>query len=102
LGTLADAVLTAAGFSNLGAASGFSGYGFIPLETVVATPPDLLIHAGLDDRRPSQAERLLLHPALARSAALVAAMDGPLFGCGGPFTATAVKRLAEIRAGMGR
>ena len=99
-GTLADAVLSAAGFANLGASSGLHGYGFLPLETVVANPPDLLIRAHYDARRPSEGERLLRHPALASSATMVASLDGPLFGCGGPFTATAVARLAEIRAGL--
>ena len=83
-GTLGDAVLHAAGYRN--AAHGTH----IDLETLIETPPDLLVTA----RRPqfpSLATDLLDHPALAHLRRR--AIDPALLICAGPWTAQAVSDL---------
>lgn len=96
-GTLTDAVLTAAGFANAAAEAGMTGYGYLSLETVVADPPDLLIAEAETPERPSLREALLQHPALSRLRRPGNTAEVPLMSCGGPFTARAVTRLAELR-----
>lgn len=99
VGTLTDAVLRAAGYRNAAAEAGLAGYGFIPLEQLVTEPPDILISAAGLPGRPSLAEALLEHPALAalddRMERL--AVPSALLACGGPFTAQAVQLLAAAR-----
>lgn len=98
-GTLTDAVLTAAGYRNKAAEAGLAGYGFLPLEYLIADPPDILIAPAAMPGRPSLAEMLLVHPALAaledRTQRL--AVPSALMACGGPFTAEAVRLLADAR-----
>jgi iron complex transport system substrate-binding protein len=85
-GTLADAVLHAAGLTN-------AGVGGTPgLEWLATHPPDLLV---VEDapRFPSLATDLLRHPALAGIPRLEVAPA--LLACGGPWTARAVTALAR-------
>ncbi|MFC7334171.1 ABC transporter substrate-binding protein [Rhodocista pekingensis] len=98
-GTLSDAVLAAAGFTNYAAGLGLRGYGYLPVESVAADPPDLLVADRGPEAYPSLADQLLRHPALARSVPPRARPDipGPLMSCGAPFIADAVVRLAEAR-----
>lgn len=99
-GTLSDAVMQAAGLENYAAGQGLIGYGYLPVETVAASPPDLLVADTDPDGYPSLSGRLLAHPALARSVGPEARpqVPGSLWTCGGPFTADAVTLLAEARA----
>ncbi len=84
-GSLADAVLRAAGLTN-------AGNGGQPgLEALVMHPPDLLVTATAPDF-PSLATDLLRHPALARIPRREVAPA--LLLCGGPWTARAVTALA--------
>jgi iron complex transport system substrate-binding protein len=85
-GSLADAVLRAAGLSN-------AGIGGQPgLEALAAHPPDLLVTASAP-RFPSMATDLLQHPALASIPRREVAPA--LLACGGPWTALAVTELAR-------
>lgn len=101
-GTLSDAVLQAAGFANYAAGHGMQGYGYLPVESVAADPPDLLVSDEGPQAHPSLAEQLLRHPALARSIPPQARPDvpGTLTSCGAPFVADAVVRLAEARRAL--
>ena len=101
-GTLADSVLAAAGFSNQAAQSGVVGYGFLPLERLIADPPTILIAADTVPGRPSLAEALLTHPAIdaLESQTRYLALPSPLLACGGPYTAEAVRLLAEARSAV--
>ena len=99
-GTLTDSVLKAAGFRNLAAESGLHGFGYLPLERIVAARPDLLIVQRYRAGYPTLAQQVLSHPALAGLRKI--SMDGRLWACGGPFTARAVSRLAEIRRQLGK
>jgi iron complex transport system substrate-binding protein len=90
-GTLPDAVLRAAGLVN---AAPFAGYGFVPLEHLLADPPDLLVTAPAAGSS-SLAEALLEHPALARAAIPRARIDPAWLACGGPQTVRAAAALAR-------
>jgi iron complex transport system substrate-binding protein len=85
-GSLADAVLHAAGFADAGD-GGRPG-----LEALVMHPPDLLVTATAPDF-PSLATDLLRHPALVGMARREVAPA--LLLCGGPWTAQAVTALAR-------
>lgn len=90
-GTLPDAVLRAAGLAN---AAPYAGYGFVPLERLLADPPDLLVTAPAAGSS-SLAEALLEHPALARAAIPRARIDPAWLACGGPQTVRAAAALAR-------
>jgi len=90
-GTLPDAVLRAAGLVN---AAPFAGYGFVPLERLLADPPELLVTAPAAGP-PSLSEALLEHPALARAAIPRARIDPAWLACGGPQTMRAAAALAR-------
>ncbi|MFV3131756.1 ABC transporter substrate-binding protein [Niveispirillum sp. KHB5.9] len=98
-GTLSDAVMRAAGLVNYAADKGLQGYGYLPVETVAADPPDLLVANADEQGYPSLNGQMLAHPALDRA---VPAQDRPavpgrLWTCGGPFTADAATMLAAAR-----
>lgn len=93
-GTLADAVLVAAGYRNLAAEEGLAGLAHLPLERVVLDRPDLMI-LGQNYPSPALAQRLLDHPALRGLGAARARVADNLWTCGTPLAAQAV---AELRA----
>lgn len=98
-GTLSDAVMRAAGLVNYAADKGLAGYGYMPVETVAADPPDLLIANADEAGHPSLNGQMLAHPAIVRAVAAAnrPAVPGKLWTCGGPFTADAVTLLAAAR-----
>jgi iron complex transport system substrate-binding protein len=102
-GTLTEAVLQAAGFRNYAAGQGLVGYGYVPVESIAADRPDLLLSGSGVEDYPSLSGRLLAHPALARGRTALnrRRLPGPLTACGGPFTAEAVEMLAGIRRQLG-
>ncbi|MCS6922283.1 MAG: ABC transporter substrate-binding protein [Elioraea sp.] len=85
--TLADWVLRAAGWRN---AAKFADYGTVPLERILASPPDLLIVLAAATS-PSLSEALLDHPALRGLPRL--ALPAAWLACGGPETLRAVEVL---------
>jgi iron complex transport system substrate-binding protein len=98
-GTLYDAVMKAAGLENYAADKGLSGYGYLPVETIAADPPDLLIASTDESGHPSLNGQMLTHPALVRAvpANRRPGVPGRLWTCGGPYTAQAALRLAAAR-----
>lgn len=98
-GTLSDAVIQAAGLVNYAADKGLVGYGYLPVETVAADPPDLLVANADEKGHPSLNGQLLAHPALAHAVSGDArpAVPGSMWTCGGPSTADAVTLLAAAR-----
>jgi iron complex transport system substrate-binding protein len=97
--SLADAALTAAGFSNVYDAYRPTRSARVSLESLIARPPDLLVLAGYDgDDRTSVADNLR-HPALAalRVWRPVLELPGRLWLCGTPHIADAIERLAGVR-----
>ncbi len=97
-GSLADAVLKAAGWINLAATAGIDGYGYLSLEKVLTLHPDVLISEHTDADYPSLAGQWLHHPAL--SALPRVYVPGALLACGGPQTAIAVAELAGVRRAL--
>jgi iron complex transport system substrate-binding protein len=63
--TLTAELLAIAGFTDDGAALAGKTGGFVPLEKLVASPPDYIVVAGNVTRPEDQGSALLAHPALA-------------------------------------
>jgi iron complex transport system substrate-binding protein len=97
--SLAGAIITAAGFTNGMTALGIKGVGRVPLETVLAFRPRLLILSDLKVDSPSLAGNLLAHPALERSFAgrTMIRINHHVWACGTPLVLDAIHRLARIR-----
>lgn len=96
-GTLIDEMVIKAGFRNASADYGVRYTGALPLEHVVARPPDVVmtpakvLDADEDGRRASLRMRAL------RGKAQLADFPANLFYCGGPTIIPAMQRLAAIR-----
>jgi iron complex transport system substrate-binding protein len=105
-GTLVDELMRRAGFENLAAAYGLQRTGDVPLELLVAHPPQVLLAGRLAPGEPVWADRVLSHPALAALAPRMRRETFPetLMFCGGPSIVPAAAALARARedALMGR
>ena len=99
-GTLMDDMLRRTGFANAAADYGLTQTGDLPLERLIAHPPEVLLAGQLRAGAPNWADRLLRHPALARigPAMFRATLPQRLTYCGGPVLIEAAKVLADIRA----
>jgi iron complex transport system substrate-binding protein len=74
----------------------------VPLESLLAHPPDLLVLAShIDEYRTAVADNLR-HPALRRLRERNASLELPWrhWLCGTPHIADAIERLAQARAGI--
>lgn len=94
-GTLADAIVAAAGLENIADRFGLAGTVQLPLELLVLAAPDLLVGAGVGHEAPALAEQIFMHPAyraLLGSARSVA-VPGAYTICGAPFTLEVARRL---------
>ena len=91
--SLAAALLEHSGFALHSAARGLGQGHYLPLEQVLADPPQLILTAG--------PERALQHPALeALDGTVRAQFDPRLLYCAGPTIPRALARLREIREGF--
>jgi iron complex transport system substrate-binding protein len=100
-GTLAHAALVAAGYDNLAAREGITGYAPQHLETLIAAKLDLLLmDVAIDSGAPSLSREFLSHPALTVrfSATRRAALPSHALTCSTPRAADAVTALAALRA----
>ena len=94
-GTLISELLSRTGFTNMAAARGLRQADLLPLEVLLADPPQVLFIAG--DGRGNE-DRLLAHPALrGLSATRRAPLNPALLWCGGPSIVRTVARLADVR-----
>lgn len=92
-GALISELMREAGFSSHSAALGMGQADYLPLEVLLAHPPELLLVAGNS--------RGQLHPALQQlENTRVETLDPSLLYCGGPTIIRAMERLAEIRTSM--
>lgn len=88
-------LLRRTGFMSQSAARGMRQADYLPLERLLADPPDLILAAG--DPRSSE-DRLLYHPALeALKGTRRERLDSALLWCGGPTIIRAAERLGAIR-----
>jgi iron complex transport system substrate-binding protein len=98
-GSLLDAAFAAAGIANVAGAARLGRGGHLPLEALVAAPPDLVVLAQAPETYRTAVADNLRHPALGR---LLAArphvvLPMPLWLCGTPRIADAVALLAQAR-----
>jgi iron complex transport system substrate-binding protein len=94
-GSLAAELLARTGFANHAVARGLGQGAHVPLEQVLADPPQLILAAS--------GERALTHPALkALKHTRYARLDRSLLYCGGPTIIRLADKLAEIRREIAR
>ena len=94
-GTLVAQLMAHTGFASHSAARGMGQGAYLPLEQVLADPPQLVLAAG--------DERMLTHPVLRNLTGVrYERLDSTLLFCGGPTIVRAAERLAEIRRGVGK
>ncbi len=101
-GSLENALLAAAGFDNLAVRLKMGALGHLPLETLVAAKPDLLVNWMGDDPNPSLSRAGYAHPALAGGPWRIASLPNKFWACGTWYSALAVERLAAVRRSLGR
>jgi iron complex transport system substrate-binding protein len=90
-------LLRRTGFRHLSAARGLGQADVLPLEAMLADPPQVILAAG---NVLGNEDRLLAHPALAAlKRTRRERLDPALLWCGGPTIVRAAERLAEVRAG---
>ena len=88
--TLISELMREAGLASHSQARGMAQADYLPLEQLLADPPELLVTVGEG--------RALHHPALSSMPNMRRArLDSSLLFCGGPTIIRAAKRLAEIR-----
>jgi len=91
-------LLARTGFSNFAAARGLGQAQILPLEQVLADPPQVILAAG---NTRAQENRLLHHPALATLPhTRIVPFDPALEWCAGPTVIRAAARLAQIRRSL--
>lgn len=96
-GTLIDEMLKRAGFRNASADFGVRNTGVLPLEFVVANPPQVVMTPERQDGADEQARRVDLRIRALRPETKIAHFPAELFFCGGPTIIPAMQRLAAIR-----
>ena len=96
--SLVSDLMRRTGFSSHSAAQGLRQADYLPLERMLADPPDLILAAG----SPGDGEdRMLSHPALDALRGVEQARFSPqLLYCGGPTIIRAGRRLARVRKGL--
>ncbi|MGE0848893.1 MAG: ABC transporter substrate-binding protein [Hyphomicrobiaceae bacterium] len=98
-GSLADAALAAAGFRNMSADYRLTRGGQVPLESLVARPPDLLVLGSAPEEYRTALADNLRHPIIRLLRQRRASLELPWrhWLCGTPHIADAIERLAEAR-----
>ena len=98
-GTLMDEMMTLAGFENAASRYGLTRTGHVPLENLIADPPDVLLAAQGEAGQPTWADRVLTHPALSKVAHRMHRVAFPqqLTFCGGPVLIATAAMLARAR-----
>ena len=96
-GPVTDEIMKGAGLIDVAGEIGLTRSGLIPVEAVVAKPPELLLLSG-SDPRPSLSNRMLHHPALRSLASrtLIAPVSLKPLACPGPWTTDAAPTLARL------
>ena len=97
--TLIAELLIRTGFSNAAAARGLGQADLLPLEQVLADPPQLIFAAG---SALGNEDRMLAHPALAAlTGTRRERLDSVLLWCGGPSIIRTAERLGAVRRSFG-
>ncbi|NEX46298.1 ABC transporter substrate-binding protein [Pseudotabrizicola algicola] len=98
--SLSGDIIRAAGFRHLAAELGLTHGGFVPLEALILSAPDLVV---VGDTYPgnSRAEEILSHPALAQLPGGRETLEDRDWVCGLPGVVDAVGRMRAVRARIG-
>jgi len=98
-GSYEHELLRAAGLANVASERGIRLYGYLSLEDLLVTRPDLIVSPGYAPGRPSIGEQVIAHPALRKAgfAQRVVEVPSNLWNCPGPMNAEAVAILAQAR-----
>ncbi len=98
-GTLMDDLMRRTGLENAAHCYGLTRSMPVPLERLLADPPDLLLAGQAHPGAPSRAERLMAHPALARLGGRMhrGAFPERLLFCAGPVLIQSAAALAAAR-----
>lgn len=98
-GSLMDELLRLAGFRNLAAEFGIAAYGRLPLESLLAGRPDVVVLDGDTDASPARATEFVHHRALRSMAGRARLVSMPMKYsiCAGPENFEALRLLAEAR-----
>jgi iron complex transport system substrate-binding protein len=94
---LLSSLLATVGLANSASELGLKSGGFVTLETIIETAPDLLLVAESSPRANDQGKAMLLHPALDHRypPARRIVIPEALTICGGPMLPAALDRLSE-------
>lgn len=97
--SLVGEMLERTGYVNVAARYGLTSWGNIPLEPIVADPPQALLAGRVEEGTPTWADRILRHPALEAVGAHMRRITFPdtLLYCGGPVLIRAAQVLAAGR-----
>jgi len=79
--TMADDLFGRVGFTNIAAEAGIVGFGALPLESLVAASPEVIVVESAGEDMPSIAGDLLRHPALARGGVRRVGVPMRLWAC---------------------
>ncbi len=98
-GSLVNEMMTHVGFINIAARYGFKGWGYIPLELIVADPPEVLLAGAIRPNQPTWADRVIGHRALKSLQGQMKRFTFPerFIDCGGPVLADSAAAMAEAR-----
>ena len=98
-GTMMDEMMRRAGLDNAASRYGLRRTGNVPLERLIADPPDVLLAGETRPGAPTWADRVLRHPALAHAAPRMYRGSFPqrLTFCGGPVLIDTARMLARVR-----
>lgn len=85
-GSLANELLTLAGFTNVAAERGLDRWGSLSMEALLRSSPDVIVLTGYRSSQPSLANAVLEHPALGRLGATrrTVTVHTALWACGVP------------------
>ncbi|MBX7200089.1 MAG: ABC transporter substrate-binding protein [Rhodospirillaceae bacterium] len=97
--SLVGEMLERTGYVNVATRYGLKSWGYLALEPLIADPPEALLAGGVVDGKPTWADRVLHHPALASAGPRMKRITFPdtLFNCGGPVLIQAAQVLAAGR-----
>jgi iron complex transport system substrate-binding protein len=97
-GTLADEMLSLAGYRNASTAYGLQQWDILPLEPLLANPPDILFTAKSAKGR----DRILSHPAMYAASKHIRTVNFPsrLLDCGGPTIIAALDHIVRTQQGV--
>ncbi|HCX14313.1 MAG TPA: ABC transporter substrate-binding protein [Rhodospirillaceae bacterium] len=96
--SLVDHVMTLLGLLNKAPDFGIDAYGQVPLESMLAVKPDIVMHLSYRPDAPSVASMFMQHPALRTilDGKTPLSVPGPLFTCGTPLIADAAESMARV------